>query len=129
MGIRLYPATGNTESLERLACVPPGTADALTKFRSKHGLGDNGIDFFDRERRYAAYHDELSHFENLRIYDRFCVFGWGKFSGFGVHRTGECGGETSDRYDMAKLLLGNGICPDVDKLDEMIALCEGLRWS
>lgn len=136
MGVRLYPNTKNEEALEKLACVPPGTAKAHAELRLKHRIDQVDLDFFERERRYGEYHNALrvtgDHDSNgnryVAIYDAFLVFGWGKFKGFGVKGTSNYAGEAKDRYDVAKLLLGNDIIT-ADRLDEWVELCQGVHWS
>lgn len=139
MGIRLYPNTKNTTSLEKLARVPEGTAARLEAlegpYREKCREIQQRYDLLTQEQaaeRHAlfaeqtqndeAFYDALYEKGNEDINDYHCflLFGWGKFRG----GDGSCSGRIND-LDRARYLLHlNGI----NFMPGIAELAEGVHW-
>lgn len=124
MGIRLYPNTQKSESLEKLAGVPEGTMTRLEALRSQFRADDPTLGFFEREAEYERFYNAKADEPDLDNLDSFILFGWGRVrspehqdeNGFGRI-------DISDIDAIRALFARNGIDP------ALAELTEGVHWG
>ncbi len=124
MGTRLYPTKCSDSDLEKLACVPPGTAyyhqtllNVLDCAYEKMEVDEVDLAFYCavKDGPIGKYRDFLSH-------------GWGKFD-LSLIPEDESIGSTKDPELCLRLLLSASVDLTYDESLEILEICkEGLIW-
>jgi hypothetical protein len=117
MGVRLYPNTTDTASLEQIAGVPTGTAARLEALEAAHPERNHCNNYAAGEAFYNALYDgdrDVCH------YHSFLLSGWGRVIS---DLCADCAGSETHPDRVLQILRTQGVA-----LDFEVALCEGVHW-